>query len=607
MRINELTTCRGGRRAGRRGGFTLVEVLVVLLIASIILTILATVLSSSMEILRTGESRSQLNASARNALDYLVQDVSTASDIPLSTDRDLNGYDDGDPLPADGGNGYNLQATWRVAHLVNNIPVTDSSMFLSEAYSDHLQTEHNNRAWALGGIDTLFTQAFTPPKVIANGGTDDAVDYKSLFRLALPANSSFPYYLGKVGGTIYGYPEEVPVGTHKETAALIEDLYYHTVDKATNQPDPDVHQVRQMPIASNITAINFGYYQEVPVYESRINSGGLQIAYQNLNTGDLNWVSPNADLNDNGMYNSVPVLDHYELRQIDVAFDNSDYTDGPTNAHYGHTFFAPADQYPEGYDTRKLDGSNTTVGTHFGLQSWNCSAFYDIDSNGDDIADNAPIDRLAFVTTSVGASGQAIEGGSAALRPDMSNLLGGSYYQYSTNPTGVGDFGDADGIPDGDGVPDDPVPAWWLPFLRAVRVTVTATPRDTIDERRARSGKAASDGTILYYRLDSPVPYIDPARTQPAPDRKRDYVGPGRDIILTKMVPVNFAYKLSLATDPQQYAQMVAARPGQGIPERRVEFNYFRGADLLSADPYDPSSVIKARDSGEKYYEKTAP
>jgi prepilin-type N-terminal cleavage/methylation domain-containing protein len=628
MRTKEGTVgMTGGALPGRRG-FTLIEVLVVLLIASIVLSVLATVLGSTMEILRTGESRSQLNASARNALDYIVSDLSTATDIPRCDDRDLNGYDDGENLPADGGNGYNLQATWRVARLVNSVPVVDSSIFLSEAFSDHLQTEHDNRAWSIG--NSLYTQSYSPPKVIASGGSDDAVYYKSFFRLAVPANADFPYYLsqecdrtsppdgvigpgelyntGAFSGDIYGYPETVPVGTHSETAVLIQDLFYRRLDKATNQPEPTVRRVKQMPIASNITRINFAYYHNVPVFTSRVNGAGVQIAYQNLSTGEINWANPDATLNQQAQYNSVPLLDHYELRQIDVAYDRV-YTDS-TGATYAGMVYSLSDQYPEGYDTRKLAGTNTTTGFHPGLQTWNCSAFYDSDSNGDGANDNAPVDRLAFLTTGQDSTNAPIEGGSAALRPDMNDLMGADYFQFSTNPSGIGDLGDADGIPDGDGVPDDPVPAWWLPYLRAVRVTVTATPRATIDERRSQSGKPGRDGTVLYYRLDSPMPFLDPNRTQPAPDRKRDYIGQGKDLVLTKMIPVNFSYKLNLVSDPVQFRQLwqqTQLGQLQLTAPRRVEWNYDNGATLMSQDPYDPSALIKARDAAEKYFEKSAP
>jgi hypothetical protein len=345
------------------------------------------------------------------------------------------------------------------------------------------------------------------------------------------------------------------------------------------------------------------------VYQSRAAGGGsVEIAYQDLSDGEIRWAAPDAGLGNSAMYNAVPLLANWELRQIDVAYDKGLYVDG-TGATYAGSFYSLSDMYPEGRNDGKLTGSHVSVGNPVGLQNWNCSAFYDSDSTGDGISDNGPVDRFAFLSTGVDGAGNPIDGGSEQLRPDFQPLLGNSYYQSSLDPTGVGDLGDADGIPDGDGVPDDPVPSWWLPYLRAVRITVTATPRDIIEERRSQSGKPGKDGTVLYYRLDSPMPYLDPDRTQPLPDRKRDYIGMGKDIVLTKMVPVDYSYKLELASDPQQYARMWSQITGQPAPQgafpRRVEWNYFNGASLMAADPYDPDAVIKARDAAEKYYEKT--
>jgi prepilin-type N-terminal cleavage/methylation domain-containing protein len=445
-----------------RRGFTLIEVLIVLLISSIVLTVLATVLASSFEILRTGETRAQLNATARNALDYLVDDISTASYIPRMEDRDLNGYDDGDSLPANGGFGYDLAATWTVGREVNNIIVVDASYFLSEACSDHLMTAHDNRAWSV--LDNLVNQAHNPPKVIAGVGGTNAISYRSLFRLVHPASAEFPYLLapehdrngdgqvtgvdllntGSIGGQIYGYPDVVPVGNHKETAVLIQDLFYRLINKDTNAEEPFVRRVRQLPIASGITRINFGYYHSVPVFQSRVNGNTIEIAYQDITNGELRWAPASSALNSSLQYNSVPLLARWEMRQIDVAYDTQNIPD-PTGAVYGGNHYSLADMYPEGYDDRKLDGTNTTVGNHIGLQFWNCHTFYNTDSNGDQVSDNAPPDRIAYVTSGLDANGNAMDGGMAALRPDFQPILGGDYFQDSLNPTGIGDFGDADG------------------------------------------------------------------------------------------------------------------------------------------------------------------
>jgi hypothetical protein len=122
------------------------------------------------------------------------------------------------------------------------------------------------------------------------------------------------------------------------------------------------------------------------------------------------------------------------------------------------------------------------------------------------------------------------------------------------------------------------------------------------------SGKAGHDGTILFYRLDSPIPYLDRDRTQPAQERKRDYIGMGKDLVLTKMVPVKYAYALDIITDPLQYRQLWAQLTGspnpQGAFARRVEWNFLNAAEIMSSDPYDPAAVIKARDAAQKYLEK---
>jgi hypothetical protein len=186
----------------------------------------------------------------------------------------------------------------------------------------------------------------------------------------------------------------------------------------------------------------------------------------------------------------------------------------------------------------------------------------------------------------------------AGIRADMGMLHGQTYLDYSEDPTGIGDFGDADGIPDGDGVPDDPVPGWWLPYVRAVRVTIVATPQQVIAERRVKSGKAGKGGTRVYYRLDSPVPYFDPDRLIPLYNQRQDYIGAGRDVVLTKTVPVDFAYRSDVVTDPRsalidQYSL------------RRAEINYALGGSKMFRDPLTPEDMIRAVTPSGKYYERT--
>jgi len=611
-------------RQGRRG-FSLVEILVVVLIASIVLAVLASVLGSSFEILRTGESRAQLNSNARVALEYITDDIATASYIPLANDRDLNGVLDESSV-----DGYNLGAIWRVAWYDNNVPVVASSYFISEAWSDRIRTVHDSTVIVDG--QQVENRSFTVPKTLTAAGKERVAEYSSLFRLAIPANNQMPYYLamewdrngdgeitladlrntgtanpsasGDGFGEIVGYPELVPVGAHKETAVAVQDIF-------ADYRDGSSQRYRLIPIASNITRIKYEYLHEVPVYQSRFTGNNIEVAYQDLTDGTIHWVQEDSERSSE-MENRVPLLSHWEMRVIDVA-DNSAYTDQGTGATYSGMIWRLADQYPEGYDSAKTDGSHVNPNTGLGLgvasgsthTGWNCSAFYNTSTSGG-ASDNAPIDRLGFVTT--GASGpNALEGGIAAFRPDMAAIHGSGYYNYTTSPTGIGDFGDADGIPDGDGVPDDPVPGWWLPYLRAVKVTIVATPKRIIEERMAASGQRSKgpkavtgipsvDGNPnVYYRLDSPIPYGDPDRVVPMLNMRKDYVGSGQDMILTKTVPVDFVYEAEPFTDP------FSSELG-GL--RRVERNYFRGLVTLFHDPVDPDMQIRALTPAGKLYEK---
>ncbi|GEM_PF-1247248 len=603
-----------------KAGFTLVEVLVVVLIATIVLMVLASVLGSSFEILRTGETRAQLNSNARIALEYMCDDLTSATGIPLSSDRDLNGYPDETPSPY----GYDEQAYWRVADWdTNNVPVVSTSLFISEAWGDRVMTSHDSTVVVAG--QQVTNRSFALPKLLRSRPDKQVAEYRSLFRLAIPAANDMPYYLASEWdrdgdgtlapadlrntgsanpaaandglGEIQGYPEVVPVGPYKETAAVIQDLFGYTDD---NQ---GVIRVRQIPIASNITAIKFEYMHEVPVYMSRVSGNDIEIAYQDITDGSISFMPADYELG-SGMDNLVPLISGWELRVIDVAYNGSNdgsgwWVDPVTNAEYGTIIWQLADQYPEGFDPNKPDGTHVTPNTLSGLgdsigSGWGMTVFY-TPTDASDEPVNGPIDRLAFVTTGI-SGGQTMEGGVAEMRPDMSAIHGNNYYNYSINPTGIGDFGDADGIPDGDGVPDDPVPGWWLPYVRAVRVTVVATPRQVIEERRASSGQRGSGNTVVYYRLDSPVPYADADRLQPLLNQKQDYIGAGRDVVLTKTVPVDFVYRTELITDP------FSAEPGDF--RRRVEHNYFAGLSITYPDPLGPDDMIRARTPVEKLREK---
>ena len=100
-------------------------------------------------------------------------------------------------------------------------------------------------------------------------------------------------------------------------------------------------------------------------------------------------------------------------------------------------------------------------------------------------------------------------------------------------------------------------------------------------------------------RLDSPIPYGDPNRLNPLTNQKQDYVGTGKDMILTKTVPVEYVYKTELAWDPR-----AADLSYGGGRIRRAELNYFVGGSAVSMDIIPPGSRIQALTPYEKLYEK---
>jgi prepilin-type N-terminal cleavage/methylation domain-containing protein len=608
-----------------RRGFTLIEVLVVLVIAAIVMSVLISVMGSSFEILRAGENKAKLNANARLLIDYIANDLQSASYIPLASDRDLNGYAD----EADTGKGYRDLAVWRVADIIDDVPAVHSSYFLSEAWSDRLMTRHFNNAFL--GFETGFAgdEGTAIPKVIRNAGTDRSAQWISFIRLAIPANDQMPYYLSqesdrdgdgsidqmntgaipgpsKGAGEIQGYPEQAAVGPHKETAVAIQDFWYAL------EGDEEYKRIRQIPVASNITRIRFEYFHEVPVYQSRVSGATLQLFAQDVTDGSVGWINAGTARTSD----MVPLVDHWEERIVDVAYNSSNtntgfYSDPDTGTIYGIMSYRLQDQYPEGYDDLKRTGTHVSPPTGFGLgtngsggidNGWNCTTFYNIDQDGDGSADNAPVDRLGFVTTGLSSTGAAVEGGIAQLRPDMEALQGASYWAYSLDPTGRGDLGDADGIPDGDGQPDDPVPGWWLPYVKAVRITVVATPSKAIEQRMTRSGQVGSTGQKVYYRLDKATPFADAARLVELPNQKKDYVAPGADLILTKTVPVRFAYSSKLITDPRS-TSLVQGSGNFQFNRRRVDLNYIQGSQKLWVDPLGYDTQIVPNGPTEKLWQ----
>jgi hypothetical protein len=285
----------------------------------------------------------------------------------------------------------------------------------------------------------------------------------------------------------------------------------------------------------------------------KVNSDG-DAAYRNLDTGEVTFEgAPSVTTNGTRttISEAVPIIDHYELRPVDVC-DN------------GETYYRMLDQY--------TGGSGGDAGAY---SSWNIDFFWNEPASQ---PDNPPPDHYAFTT----------DGDFRAVRYDTAYIQG----QDNSSPTGW-DAGNADGIPDGDGWPDDPVPTFWLPYVKAIRITVIATPNDIIKERRNASG-TIRNGTQVYYNADSPVPF-DVSRTLPYTSARDLYIGDGKDVIVTRMVYPQKMYQLDLIVNPAD-ARL------QG--NRRVDWNFFRGVDYSAVDPLDPDERIRPITPGGKFYEK---
>lgn len=561
--------------------FTLLEMMVVLLIASIIVLVLGVIAKSTFDVLRAGESRSQLTNGGTIALDYLAQDIESATTIPLMNDRDLNGVPDDDEVA-----GYGIDARWVVGYESSNIHYVPANFFMSEAFSDHLKTLHSS-VYRTSGSSGVVSEELSPPKNIRIQGQRLA-NYSSYFRLAVPTslNSGQPYYLStyRVNNTYLNYyPELVTVGFRQESHVLTQDLSmayraYETPGGTANvgtNPTPgyNYYNFYNQPIGTNVTRIRFEYFHEVPVY--KVNDGG-QVAYRDLSDGSITWHdAPTFDTGNTAgvVANSVPIIDHYELRHIDVAANSPDIGGGDT-------YYNMQDQYTDAFLSDALIGNsnyqNQPWGDDAAYSAWNIGMYWN-DPTTD--PDNPPVDHYAWTT----------DGEFRAVRYDTAYFIG---YDNS-DPTGW-DAGNADGIPDGDGIPDDPVPAFWLPYLRAIRITVVATPTSTINQRRNLSGKVRG-GRVVYYNPDSPIPYQDPARTVPLTSARDFYVGEGKDIILTRMAYPHKMFKLELAIDPGDTRLGVT---------RRADWNFFIGTSAGYTDPLDPDSLIRPLTPYGKYYEK---
>ncbi len=573
------------RVLAKKAGFTLLEVLVVLLIASIVLLIMGILAKSTFDVLRAGESRSQLTRSATVAIEYLARDIESATAIPLMNDRDLNGIPDDDVNA-----GYDMDATWVIGYRSGSNYYLPVNFYFSEAWADHLKTLHSSlyRVSLDGGV---ISEEISPPKNIKIQ-TGRVAYYTSYFRLAIPtsAEKGQPYYLSTYpfnNTFLNWYPETVTVGYREETAVLTQDISIaYRAYTQTGSPNPGAklppgglsfHTFYNQPIGTNITRIRFEYFHEVPVYKADAQGN---VAYKNLETGEVFFEdAPSWDTGSikQVVSNSVPIIDHYELRQVDVV-DN--YADDGDSVGSGSTFYDIQDQYTQGFFEGAIRRNPIYQGIAWGdadeYKNWNIGFYWHIPLSD---PDNAPPDFYAYTT----------DGDFRAIRYDVAYLIGTD----NSAPTGV-DFGNADGIPDGDGIPDDPVPGFWLPYLRAVRITIVATPTSVIKKRLNLSGKERG-GRVVYYNIDSPVPYADMNRTIPLTTAKDLYVGEGKDIVISRMVYLKKTFKLRPAIDPAD-ARL------NGV--RRADWNFFRGSEFAYIDPLDPDKTVGPMTPYEKYLEK---
>ncbi len=558
-------------------GFTLIEMMVVLLITSIVLLILGALSKATFDILRAGESRAQLTRNATLAIDYLARDIESATAIPRMDDRDLNGVPDNDTVA-----GYGSDARWVVGYKVGDNYFIPSSFFMSEAWSDHLKTLHASayRVDLSGGV--IYEELSPPKNIRIQGGR--VASYTSYFRLAIPTTqeSNHPYHLSSYGNVFLQnntYPESVAVGFRTETAVLTQDI----TQTYRSYGEPEVESAKPLsedypyyyypfynqPIGTNITRILFEYFHEVPVY--KVSSEG-RVAYRNLANGDISFEdAPTwAEGGTVGVVSSsVPIIDHFELKHVDVV-DNLE------------TSYSIQDQYTDLFYSRAIRNQPPFPdpgwfappwGDQSAYNSWNIGFYW---NNPPDSPDNPPLDHYAWTT----------DGEFRAIRYDTAYLLGND----NSRPTGE-DVGNADGIPDGDGKPDDPVPTFWLPYVRAVRITIVATPTSVINQRLKLSG-VERGGRTYYYTIDSPVPYLDVNRTVPAYSAKDFYVGEGKDVIVTRTVYLKKTFKLDLIIDPTD------SRLGG---RRRADENFFRGVEYAFVDPLDPDSLIPPLTPYQKY------
>ncbi len=559
-----------------RQGFTLIELMTVLVIFSLIAVLLWAFLAGTFEVIRLNEEKAKLNNNARAALNQIAEAIRTASRIPRAVDRDRDGLPDDDP------NDFGSLASWVIGELniigQPDLPVTN---FQSEAFSDRLMLEHRSGfEYNFGGllIRDIYSGSDFTLKIPGRAGQRVAAR-RVLFQLAIPADfqegvGGTPYYMAPINSsrsdnmTIDGYPAVVNFGGTSNTAVLTEDLFYDlttfdTFNQATamgltppvgntgvEQPPVrgvprlssavETVVVRQQPVTSNITRIRFEYLHEVPVYLAEEDGSG-------------NCQPVLVDTNGNGIPDSPVEVDRI-LVPIDVAENGNGRMVSDLDAVYDR-LLSPTER------------ANS-------FRAWNMDAYYLVGEE-----DREPPDFNAYLRCGAGKVQFA------PMSYNVEDLIG---FDNSDPALDGQPDGNADGIPDGDGIPDDPVPYWWVPYIKAIRVTLVATPTRVIEERRNNSGRLVDvdgDGTLerIYYKLDSPYPYLyDPALAGgiadpfvPIKNRPDLMIGANKDIIVTRTVRTENMPSLTPALDPLD--------PRLG-GTRRADFNYLVGVIYSLSD-----------------------
>jgi prepilin-type N-terminal cleavage/methylation domain-containing protein len=536
-------------------GFTILEMLIVLLISAIVITVLGTVLSSSFRMLRTGETRSQLQATARGALEYLADNIGSANMIPRSQDRDYNFVDDANLSE------FGIDATYVVGEPDSTDPDIHwypAGTQISEAWMDRIVTQQRDDM-TLDIFGRVNNVKQVQPSLAFEFNGQRVSSVTSIFGLAIPARDNMIYYLsdnlhnGQYNGADVEFPHTFSAKNRSESCVLYQKMHLDLKSYGTGNTgvsgDPTVSTAQfDIPIASNITRVQFEYFHRVPLWLPDPNDSTT--AYL-------------EDTNDDGDVDS-PVLTGWMLVPIDVS-DNE-----KSNWSYNDIFRSPSVSAAD-----RVDAFN----------NWNIEVFYN--EPDPDSPHNAPYDFYGWLDNGTYANFEfqvedilGFDNG-AALAPDWNE-----------------DFGNCDGIPDGDGVPDNPVPAWWMPYLEAIRITIVTTPTSTIEERTEASGTVRDqNGNFVYYNLDSPIPYADFNRTIPLVSASTLYIGDGKDVVVSRMVYPELSYKMSPTIYPDDTKL---------LNMRRADYNYRLGSSAAfigGVPPIDEGGPISPRD---RYYELEA-